>query len=336
MKNAAHHMHRIFSLPISVALLMVVAMWGCEAPMRPSTSKPGAAAPAADETAKHGEISIGIDVTMEPVMQQLVDGFMADNPKAIIHPRYAPEADLVQAFLADSLRMVIISRELRPQEAAPLRRESLRPSATLIGRDAVVVIMHSENPQDSLSMEQLGRLMRGEAKTWRDVGGSSDETVNIVFDAPKSSTVRMVQDQFMKSGQQLPPNAFQANDQDKVIEYVSRTPNAIGFIGYCLVSDRDDPRVQERLAKVKLARLDATDTSDVSGYFIRPYQNEIALGRYPLTRPIYAVSRERFQGLGTGFVVYAAGELGQRIFLKAGLVPEFMPPRLIILPEKED
>jgi len=68
-------------------------------------------------------------------------------------------------------------------------------------------------------------------------------------------------------------------------------------------------------------RLDATDTSDVKGYFIRPYQNEIALGRYPLSRPIYAVSREHFVGLGTGFVVVAAGELGQRILLKAGLVP---------------
>lgn len=336
MKNAARQRQRIFSLAIWVVMLMVVGMWGCEQPRKHKSDKSTNSGNGSIETTTIGEISIGIDITMEPVMKQVVDAFMADNPEAILHANYATEGELVQQLLADSLRIILISRELRPSEAATIKKDMIRPTATMIARDAVVVIMHPDNPQDSLSMEQLGRLMRGEAKTWRDIGGSSDEEVHLVFDAPQSSTVRMVQDKFMKVGQQLPPNAFQANDQAHVIDYVSKTPNAIGFIGYCLVSDRDDPRVQERLAKVDLARLDATDTSDVKGYFIRPYQNEIALGRYPLSRPVYAVSREHFVGLGTGFVVYAAGELGQRILLKAGLVPEFMPPRVVILPEKED
>ncbi len=335
MKNAAQKTIGTFSICPLVVMLMVVAMWGCEPP-RKHKSDPASGTSNTDETTTIGEISIGIDVTMEPVLKQVVEAFMQDNPKGILHPTYATEGQLIDYLLADSMRMILISRELRQGEIATIKKDQIRPTATLIGRDAVVVIMHPENPQDSITMEQLGRLMRGEAKTWRDIGGSSDDTVNIVFDAPRSSTVRMVQEQFLKSGQQLPSNAFQANDQEKVIDYVSKSKNAIGFIGYCLVSDRDDPKVRERLEKVQLTRLDATDTSDVKGYFIRPYQNEIALGRYPLSRPIYAVSREHFVGLGTGFVVYVAGELGQRIFLKAGLVPEFMPPRLIVLPEKED
>ncbi len=336
MKNATHTRLGVFSLPLWVMLLGVAAMWGCEG-ARKHKSDPTKGDPSKPvETTTIGEISIGIDITMEPVLRQLIDAFMGDNPKATLHPVYGTEGDIVDSLLKDSVRMVIISRELLPQEVAVIKKDKIRATTTLIGRDAIAVVMHPENPQDSITMEQLGRLMRGEAKTWRDIGGTSTDTVNLVFDAPRSSTVRMVQDQFLKAGQQLPKNAFQANSQEKVIDYVGQSKNAIGFVGYCQVSDRDDPKVQARLEKVKTARLDATDTSDVKGYFIRPYQNEIALGRYPLSRPIYAVSREHFVGLGTGFVVFAAGELGQRILLKAGLVPEFMPPRLIVLPEKEE
>jgi phosphate transport system substrate-binding protein len=336
MKNASQHTGRLISSSLHAVMLALAVMWGCE-PVGPAQGGSKRDKPVrSTETTAIGEIAIGVDVTMEPVMKQIVDAFMEDNPKGIIHATYAPETDVMDSLMDDAYRLAIVSRELRPDEEAVYRRLRISPTVTMIGRDAVVVLLHPENPQDSLTMAQLGRLMRGEAKTWRDIGGTSDDEVKLVFESPKSSTVRMVQEKFLQVGQTLPANAFQAKDQTGVVDYVAQDKNAIGFVGYCQVADRDDPKVQERLAKVQLARLDATDTSDASGYFIRPYQNEIALGRYPLSRPMYAVSREYFLGLGTGFVVYAAGEMGQRIFLKAGIVPEFMPPRLVVFPDKED
>jgi len=41
------------------------------------------------------------------------------------------------------------------------------------------------------------------------------------------------------------------------------------------------------------------------------------------------INREYFSGLGTGFAQFIAGEKGQRIFLKSGLVPAQMPIRLV-------
>lgn len=313
-----------------------VACMGCQQPRKKKGGKDADAQETKQETTSIGEISIGIDVTMEPVLRQVVDAFHMDYEKATLHPTYATEGELVKELLSDSLRLVFISRELTKAEVAEVFKDQIRVKTTLVARDAVVAILHPDNPMDSISMEQLGKLVRGEASTWRDLGGSTDDPVNLVFDAPQSSTVRLLRDKFLQPGQSLPVNAFQATNQDKVVEYVSSSKNAIGFIGYCYVSDRDDPAVRTRLEQIKLARLDATDTSDVKGFFIRPYQNEIALGRYPLSRPILAVSREHFTGLGTGFVAYFAGEIGQRILLKAGLVPEFMPPRFVVLPEKED
>jgi phosphate transport system substrate-binding protein len=41
------------------------------------------------------------------------------------------------------------------------------------------------------------------------------------------------------------------------------------------------------------------------------------------------ICREPYSGLGTGFVSFVAGDQGQRIILKSGLVPATMPVRLI-------
>lgn len=320
-----------------VALLLAVLLLGCDrGPRKSRADKEATGKAQPEETAVSGEINVGIDITMEPVLKQVLDAYHLDYPDATIHPWYRTEGELVQDLLEDSVRMVFMSRDLTRAEKGVVLKDQIHTTATLVARDAVVAVLHPENPMDSLRMESLRRLVRGEAKTWKDVGGATADTVHLVFDAPQSSTVRLLRDQFLNGGTQLPRNAYQARNQDKVIEYVSQDKNAIGFIGYCLVSDRDEPQAQDILSRVKLARLDAADTSDAPGYFIRPYQNEIALGRYPFSRPIYAVSREHFTGLGTGFVSFFAGEIGQRILLKAGVVPEFMPPRVVVLPEKED
>jgi phosphate transport system substrate-binding protein len=339
MKNFRQKLHQMI-VPSFIVLVCIAILVGCQAPRK--KKKNGAENNAPEEkidfpeTTTQGEMSLGIDNGMAPVMNQLVDAFLRDHVEATINTTIAPEGVLMQQLLADSLRMILIGRLPTKAEVAAIKKDKIRATSTMIARDAVAVILNPAQAMDSLTMEQLGKLLNGEAKTWRDIGGDSDQEVALIFDDPKSGCIRLLQDQLMKPDQSLPSNAYLANGQEGVIKYVQEAKNAIGFIGYCWVSDRDEPKVQERLEKVKLARLAAADTSDIPGYFVRPYQNEITLGRYPLSRTVYAVSREHYVGLGTGFVVYSAGELGQRILLKAGLVPAFMPPRMVVLPEKED
>ncbi|HEX2898550.1 MAG TPA: substrate-binding domain-containing protein [Bacteroidia bacterium] len=335
MKNVASTSTFVLRRCVFAVLLTGLLLWGCE----PSGGKKGGPVKtpvSSKESPEQGNIKIGIDITMQPVLHQLVDGFHIENPKGHLNAIYATEGELIKGLQEDSMRLIVISRELTNAEMAVMKKQQSRTTTTQIASDAVVALLHPENPMDSVTMAQLGRVLRGEAKTWRDIGGSTDDGVKLVFDAPLSSTVRLMREKFLQPNQQLPPNAFEATNQEKVVEYVSQDKNAIGFIGYCHVSDRDSRSVQAVLEKVKLARLDAADTSDASGFFIRPYQNEIALGRYPMSRPVFIVSREHFLGLGTGFVTYSAGEIGQRMLLKAGLVPKSMPPRLIVLPENED
>jgi phosphate transport system substrate-binding protein len=57
---------------------------------------------------------------------------------------------------------------------------------------------------------------------------------------------------------------------------------------------------------------------------VKPYQANIALGRYPLVRGLYYVLKENFSGVGNNFVNFLQFERGQLIFRRAYLVPSKM------------
>lgn len=115
---------------------------------------------------------------MQPVIQQLVDAFHIENPKAELNAIYATEDELVKGLQQDSMRLIILSRELTAPETAVLRKQQSRTTRHQIASDAIVAILHPENAMDSLTMEALGKVVRGEAKTRRQIGGDSDDPVN--------------------------------------------------------------------------------------------------------------------------------------------------------------
>ncbi len=61
----------------------------------------------------------------------------------------------------------------------------------------------------------------------------------------------------------------------------------------------------------------------------KPYPYQLVLGKYPLTRDIYVIISDVKGGLTSGFITFIAGDQGQRIITKAGLLPATRPMRLI-------
>lgn len=289
-----------------------------------------------EETTTRGSIRIGIDESMFPVAKQWVDAFLNTYPDAHLEVWTKPEGLLMQDLLADSIRLAIVGRDWTPAEKQQVRKSKVYAKTNPLGTDAVGMLIHPENPIDSISFAQLQGILAGKLTDWSQLGPGLSGPITLTFDSDQSGIVRYLQDQVMGDQKQLPKNAFAAGDHPKVTDYVASSKLALGFVGQCWFSDSDSKRVQADLARVKYMRMISPDTVDLPGVAVGPYPNEIALSRYPLRRGIFALSREHFTGLGTGFVSFAASERGQRILLKAGLLPEFYPPRVIILPEKED
>jgi phosphate transport system substrate-binding protein len=58
--------------------------------------------------------------------------------------------------------------------------------------------------------------------------------------------------------------------------------------------------------------------------YVKPYQANIALKKYPLIRGVHYILKENYAGLGKGFVNFMTHEKGQLIFYRAYLVPDRM------------
>jgi phosphate transport system substrate-binding protein len=61
------------------------------------------------------------------------------------------------------------------------------------------------------------------------------------------------------------------------------------------------------------------------------HHRNIAEGTYPLARDLYIINCQGYSGLGMVGFSFVAGDIGQRIILKSGLLPVRMPGRNIII-----
>ena len=281
------------------------------------------------DTPTTGSIRVGVDETFAPILQSQVDTFQKLYPAAHVRASYQPEQDVIQAFLADSTRLAIISRQLTAEEQAYFQRQKLEPRAIRIGVDGVAIIVHPSNPDSLLTTAQLRGIFTGQLKQWSQVSPKNKiGEITAVFDNNNSSTARFVQDSITR-GVALAKGIFASKSNPALLDYVATHPNAIGVIGVNWISDRDDAAVQKFLKRVRVAGISSKASGATPDDYVQPYQAYLAQKTYPLRRELYVISREARAGLGTGFASFVAGNKGQLIMLKSGLMPATGQVRLI-------
>ena len=283
------------------------------------------------DTPTTGNISIGVDESFQPLIQAEVDAFMANYKYATIKPLYQTEGEVVKLLLADSVRLIVITRQLTAQETAFFQEKKIRPRTLKIATDAVAIIVNASNPDSLLTVDQLTAVFKGDVRNWNGLGGKGlDEDISIVFDNSNSSNLSYIKSKFSLSDS-LDNRIYAAKSNQQVIEYVEKTPRALGVIGVNWISDtEDDPRQKDFTNRVRVVAI-ADTTNPTEDDYNKPYQAYLALKKYPLHRDLYIISREARTGLGTGFASFVAGDKGQLVVLKGGLLPATMPIRLVEL-----
>lgn len=326
----------------SLAALLLVA---CLLPGCHSGGKGTAAGEDSSDTPTSGAVSISVDETFAPVLESQVDTFQKLYTEAHVKAAYQPEDSVFLNLLNDKVQVIVTSRELNAEEKRVLDKQQMLPRATRIGIDGLAIILHPSNPDSLLTVAQLRDIFAGKTSQWSQLSGHKAlGGINVVFDANRSSTSRFLRDTLLR-GATLTPKAFAAQSNPKLLDYVATHPSAIGVVGVNWISDFDDPNVRGFLRKVRVASITARPHPTKDDY-IQPYQVYLAqktaaqiaadpaLQNYPLRRTIYAISREARAGLGTGFVSFIAGQKGQLIFQKSGLMPANVQARIVSTPKR--
>jgi len=280
------------------------------------------------ETPTSGNIRIASDDSFQPIIDAEIDTFTALYKYATIKPLYKPENELVAFFLNDSVKVIVSAWAPTEEQRKVLLDLQTVVRTTVVAYDALALVLNRSNADSLLTYKNVRKIFTGEITDWNQINPRSKlGPVNIVFDNIRSGNIRYFRERF-DLPDSLGPNFFAVNSNPEVIDYVSGSPGAIGIVSVNWISDEDDPQSFSLLNKIKVAAVSQPYLEEESTFYL-PVQGSIYDKTYPFVREVNMNLRESFSGLGSGFVSFVAGEKGQRIILKSGLVPATMPIRII-------
>src|SRR5258706_9672186 len=213
-----------------------------------------------------GSIKIAVDESLKPLLEAEVDTFQGTYHYAFIHAVYASEAEAMDLLLKDSVRLAVVTRKLTNDEMAMFNELKIIPDQVKIAKDGVAIIINRNNSDSVFQFSQLQSIVEGKVTQWKQIDPASKlSDIEVVFDHPQSGTIRFLNDSIQRV-EKLPPYFYGVNNNAAVIDYVSKKPNAIGLIGACWISDRDDATVNRFLNTIRVARIGK------GGKAVQPYQ----------------------------------------------------------------
>ncbi|WP_036678211.1 PstS family phosphate ABC transporter substrate-binding protein [Daejeonella oryzae] len=266
-----------------------------------------------------GTAKILVDESFSPIVEDQAYVFENAYPNTKLDIIYKAENELLNLFFKDSIRVAILSRELKPDESKFYENKNIKIRVNRFAIDGIALVNHQSSPDSTITVSEIITLMQGK----------KGRIKSLVFDNPNSSTVRYFKD--LSGIKDLPKDGVYAlKSNPDVIRYVNDNPGAIGVIGinWIVQPDKDLEPIVNNLKILGVKNIEGKSGSDK---FYKPNQNDLAMGLYPLTRSLYIIDAEGRPGLGTGFATFIAGERGQRIVLKSGLLPDSIPSREVII-----
>ena len=279
------------------------------------------------DTPTSGNLKVLVDESVFPLLDAEAFAFNGTYQNAKVGVETATEHDAIDLLLKDSVRLIVITRKLTTEESDALKAQQIQPHEVVIATGGIALVVHPENPVGELTTAELARMLSGEVSKWEQLNPDAKVgDMQIVFDQPNSGIVKQLTDTLKIKG--LSENCFAVKGNPGVVEYVSSHKNAMGLIDVTWISDGDDSTSNAFLSTIKVLGVKKD-----SAYF-QPFQAYLAQKSYPLLRRITMVSREARAGLASGFIAFVAGDKGQRVVLKAGLVPATMPVRIVQINNK--
>ena len=264
------------------------------------------------ETILKGSIDLTVDETVKPIVDDQVAVFEGTYYDAKITVKPKSEAEVINDLLNQKTEVVVTTRNLTKEELQRFEKSKIKPRVTPFATDAIALISNKNNNDTLVALKSVLDLMQGKP---------DGKIKGLVFDNPNSSTVRYMKE--LAKVKDIPATGvFSFKTNDEVIKFVSENEGMIGIVGVNWLS-QPSPNMIKTIEKIHI--LSVKGLNDDKYY--DPSQTDIALKKYPLARDLYIINCQGYSGLGMGFGSFIAGDIGQRIVLKSGLMPVRTPGR---------
>lgn len=271
------------------------------------------------ETILKGSVDIIVDETIKPIVDDQVAVFEGTYYDAKVSIKAKSEAELINDLLSGKSKVVITARDLTKGEKDKFEKLRINPRITPFATDAIAFISNKSNNDTLIALQTVIDFMKGIPNS---------RIKGLVFDNPNSSTVRFMKD--LAKVKDIPvEGVFSFKTNDEVIKFVSENDGMIGVVGVNWLS-QPSPKMQDVVHNLNVLSVKGLNGKE----YYSPTQNDIAEQKYPLARKLFVINCQGYAGLGMGFASFVAGDIGQRIVLKSGLMPIRTPGRKLQIRNK--
>jgi phosphate transport system substrate-binding protein len=262
---------------------------------------------------------VGSD-TMQAIVEHWTRGLKRFHPDAKFEIDCRGSESALPELAKGEPVVALMSRPLSQDELAKLERDDSMLVSLAVGKDALAVIVHPENPVKSLTRNQLQQIYRDRGDSppakWADCGvaGPLAEQVVEPHCREADSVSRRYFRGFVLDPEEKEGKLIEHTTHSEHADAVAASKGAIGYVTRTAVSDR-----------VKVVPLVLAEGSPAIG----PTDEAIASGAYPLVRELFIVVRvpkgKSLAGIEEELVRYALSRSGQADVVKDGFYPLARP-----------
>ena len=166
----------------------------------------------------------------------------------------------------------------------------------LIGKDAIGVWVNADNRVTALSTEALIGIFTGKITNWKDVGGS-DMAITVYIVNPQSATRKVFQEKVLDGRKYEGERIRTIRPDPAILDRLGEDKGGIGQLSFALAVAHPS---ENRVRRIKIDGQPASvENSD-----------------YPITRPLYLVTKGEPTGASKAFIEWAISPEGQAIVKK--------------------
>jgi phosphate transport system substrate-binding protein len=252
-----------------------------------------------------GSITVKGSDTLVILAQKWAEVYMSQHPDTKIQVTGGGSGIGFAALQNNTTDVADASRPIKAAEKiACIKAFGKAPREYKVALDGLSVYVHSENPLNELSVDQLEKIFTGKVTNWRDLGGS-DAPITVYSRENSSGTYEFFKEHILK-GQDFVSSAQTMPGTAALLQSISRDKNGIGYGGAAYGHG------------AKALKIKKTGDSPA----IEPTDENVISGKYPIWRYLYNyLNPDKDKGEIAAYLTWIRSPEGQKIVKEVGYYP---------------
>ena len=249
--------------------------------------------------------------TLVNVAQAWAEAYQQVQPSVVVAVSGGGSGTGIAALINGTVDIANASREIKDKELTLARDNGQDPIQHVVGYDALAIFLHSDNPVESMTIEDLREIYvdGGGFTLWTDLGvevpGCQGQEIVVVSRQNNSGTYAYFREAVLGDADFRLGTRDMHGSKD-VVDLVENTPCAIGYSGLAYAIDH-----------VKMPCVKRGPDADC----VEPTVETASDGTYPIARPLFMYTNGQPTGHIGEYMNWIKSDAGQCIILEKGYAP---------------